>query len=100
MESTALLIKKKPVLPALASCHGLEKNAKKVSLSSSKRSFVLAGEGPRQVIYFYRGRLHLTWALGFTDQIPGPHWKEVLSPMRLPLLPIIHLHLQSTHFQC
>ena len=37
MESTALLIKKKPVLPALASCHGLERNAKKVSLSSSMR---------------------------------------------------------------
>ena len=36
MEATTLFIKKMSVLPALASCHGLKKNAKKESLNSSK----------------------------------------------------------------
>ena len=45
MEATALLIKKKPVLPALASRHGLEKSAKKVSLNSSKRVLLSQEKG-------------------------------------------------------
>ena len=52
MEATALLIKKKQVFPAVASSHGLEKNATKVSLNSSLRVFFLAGEGPKQKIHF------------------------------------------------
>lgn len=52
MEATTLFIKKMSVLPALASCHGLKKNAKKESLNSSKMVLFSQEKGLNKLFTF------------------------------------------------